>query len=264
VPGTLKPIHIQPRATCRSALEADEAEAIADELERLLELPKGSGSSERGALIWNLEQSLMLALASARQSWELEAAAGLAGRELKEHTGASHQLARLATRNRGMLERHGLGSLLARAEAQTHRDSRPRDILLYPGDEDASRPASKPANLATLELPETGRTILVSTRSSEVAITVRAASPPATLSIDWPLAIWGWLSGLCVAAIVAWKSEGRVRLIAGLCLLGAFWIWKLRPEPIGALAIAVAVFLTLQKVWKHRKMSPRARAPASG
>jgi hypothetical protein len=240
-------------ATSRSLLEATHAQAIAEELDRLLKSPSSLDPSDRPAVLLDAEQLFMLAADIVSRSLGAEAEIGLSHPKLRvDHGRAAVQLRRLNEQNRELLERTGLASLRARAEAQLPRLV-PAGGAAFPSSvQRASTSASTTPATHGIALPHQGRPEYFAAESQGLALLLESSDSRKDILIKHlPVALVGLLAlGAYLWLIRAERQS--LALAIGLGVLGGLWCWKMRFEPIGPALLLAAVSVALSGLRRQR------------
>lgn len=247
-------------ATCRSLLEATQARAFAEDLEHFLELPGGSDSTERTAVLLDGELSFVLAADRLRRSLDVESEIGLNSQQPKrDHDRARLQLTRLLEQNRTILDRAGLASLPARAAAQLPSLNSPVGALLISSVQDASEATIARSPTARIELPHQGEPTYFATEGQGLALTLKSSVFKREAFIETvPAAMFGLFAwGMCLWLILS--DRQGLALAMALAVIGAVWCWKLRVEPVGPALLLAAVLVALVGLIRKRTRARRSQ-----
>jgi hypothetical protein len=247
-------------ATCRSSLELAETRAIGNFLEQLIDLSGSLDPNERAA-VSVAEQSFIGSAESVRRSLAAEAEVAPNSADLQsDHDRATQQLRRLLDENRELLNRAGLASLRARAEAQSARlgSLNGSGPSVFRNGTTANVAAERAS--ARIRRPRQGSPAYFATESRNQSLSLEVSDG---LQSNGVQRIPAALCGLAIWVACTWftRTERRTLALAvGLAALGTLWCWKLRVEPLGPAMLLFAVIVALGGLIRERRRAARPGA----
>jgi len=243
---------------CRSLAEAIQAQALAEQIARMLPPPKDIDSIQRGEVLSDMERALLAAIGSARRAIEIEAEIGLPSRRLRAaHDRAVTQLARLSDQNRQLLERFGLGSLAARLELGARSPLLAGPLVVSISDDAAiSADTIRFGPIVSRGAPG-GEISYAVTNEGPVILKLRTDSPDQARREQIGWSIFAGLTG-CFAGLVFASRSARRAVLISLIVAGLFWCWFLNPPPVGPALLLLAASVAIVGLVRSRRSSRQA------
>jgi hypothetical protein len=247
-------------ATSRSLLDATAARAFAEDLERLVESPISADAAQRATVLLHSEARFVSAADAVRRTHDAESEVGLARSEARrDHDRAAIQLAHLERQNRELLDRAGLGSFRARAEAQVSRALLASAAPRTPDERTSAAPPAE-ASIRRIDFIPQGQPAYFTTESQSLKISFRSAGLTRWLVERVPVALGALLAWGVYLALVRADRHTLATAIA-LGAIGVVWCWMLRPEPVGPVLILAAMLVALGSLFKRRMRIPAPGLP---
>ena len=249
IPSGTRVVASQPSPIARSIGSLYQARVFAEELERLLPAPKGTDPMDPAGAIWVMESNFLATVESLRRILDQETAMGIRqGDDPPDQVARRQWVTDLLLENQRVLERHGLGSLRARADTELRRA-----VLLkpIPSPKVADQPDRR--EFAVLPVPSL---VAESPRGGVNYFAIPPAVPGSSIQISiarqsavnpWVAALLAGLVGAAAFYLLGAAASPTLTASLVLAAAGLFWCWKLWPEPVGPALLLLAILLFLAR-----------------